>query len=267
MDTTELGTILAIWAHPDDETYLAGGVMAAARAAGQRVVCASATAGEAGASDPAWPPARLARARRWEAAAAMAALGVAEHSVHDLPDGALAEHERQGRAWVAGLLDEVRPDTLLTFGADGMTFHADHVAVHRWVTRAWRERGCPGRLLYATSTPDRLARFGPLYEEWGVYMSEERPAGTPPELLALRLELAGADLDRKVAALRAMATQTSGVVAAVGESTYASMVAEEGFVAALPSLLPAGPDSDPVAAMLSDLASRVDRHPELRHLR
>ena len=35
----ELGTILSVWAHPDDETYLAGGVMAAAVDAGQRVVC------------------------------------------------------------------------------------------------------------------------------------------------------------------------------------------------------------------------------------
>ena len=40
----ELGTILSIWAHPDDETYLAGGLMASARDGGQRVVCASATA-------------------------------------------------------------------------------------------------------------------------------------------------------------------------------------------------------------------------------
>ncbi|OOL28439.1 GlcNAc-PI de-N-acetylase, partial [Rhodococcus rhodochrous] len=38
------GTILSIWAHPDDETYLAAGVMAAARDDGRRVVCASATA-------------------------------------------------------------------------------------------------------------------------------------------------------------------------------------------------------------------------------
>jgi LmbE family N-acetylglucosaminyl deacetylase len=37
------GTILSIWAHPDDETYLAGGVMAAASANGQRVVCVTAT--------------------------------------------------------------------------------------------------------------------------------------------------------------------------------------------------------------------------------
>ena len=60
-----LGTILSIWAHPDDETYLAGGLMAAAADAGQRVVCVSATAGEQGTSDPrTWPPERLGAARR-----------------------------------------------------------------------------------------------------------------------------------------------------------------------------------------------------------
>ncbi len=54
------GTILSVWAHPDDETYLAGGLMAAARDRGQRVVCASASAGEHGTDDPAtWPPDRL----------------------------------------------------------------------------------------------------------------------------------------------------------------------------------------------------------------
>lgn len=58
----ELGTILAIWAHPDDETYLASGIMAAAVAAGNRVVCVSATAGEHDTDDPeAWPPDRPAR--------------------------------------------------------------------------------------------------------------------------------------------------------------------------------------------------------------
>ena len=76
----ELGTILSIWAHPDDETYLAGGVMAAARDNGQRVVCVSLTAGELGTSEPErWPPDRLGRLRRWEAAAAMAVLGVDDH--------------------------------------------------------------------------------------------------------------------------------------------------------------------------------------------
>ena len=37
-----------VWAHPDDETYLAGGLSAALTDAGQRVVCVTATRGEAG---------------------------------------------------------------------------------------------------------------------------------------------------------------------------------------------------------------------------
>ena len=58
--------------------------------------------------------------RRWEAAAAMAVLGVAEHRILGLPDGGLADHdERRARPWSSRLLDEVRPDTILTFGPDG----------------------------------------------------------------------------------------------------------------------------------------------------
>ena len=48
----ELGTILGIWAHPDDEAYLSGGLMALASAAGSRVVCVTATRGELGTPDP-----------------------------------------------------------------------------------------------------------------------------------------------------------------------------------------------------------------------
>ena len=69
-----------------------------------------------------------------------------------LPDGGLAGCNEQGLAWAGRMLDEVVPDTVLTFGADGMTFHPDHIAVHRWVTEAWAQRGHPCRLLYATST-------------------------------------------------------------------------------------------------------------------
>jgi LmbE family N-acetylglucosaminyl deacetylase len=236
MDTvppSAVGTILSIWAHPDDETYLAGGLMAAARDRGQRVVCASATLGEHGTTDPAtWPPSRLAAVRRWEAAAALAVLGVTEHHIAGLPDGALTDHTAAGTAWVGGLLDDVRPDTILTFGADGITFHPDHVAVHHWVTGAWCERGRPGRLLYAAPTVEHLARFGAQYEAWGVYMGDERPIGVPAEQLALHLHLDGAELDRKVAALRAMATQTSDVVADLGLAAYADLNAEEAFVVA-----------------------------------
>jgi LmbE family N-acetylglucosaminyl deacetylase len=229
-DVERLGSILSVWAHPDDETYLAAGVMATARDLGQRVVCATATAGEHGIPDPdTWTPARLGRVRCWEAAAAMAVLGVSEHNILGLPDGGLASHRDRGVAWVEQLLDDVAPDTILTFGPDGITFHPDHIAVHHWVIEAWGRRRRSARLLYATTTREHLDRFGDAYEQWGVYMTDQRPTGVAGDELALQLHLDGALLDRKLTALRAMATQTTDLLAAVGLPTYTAQIAEESF--------------------------------------
>lgn len=229
----DLGTILSIWAHPDDETYLAAGVMSAARDAGARVVCLTATAGERGTDDPtAWPPNRLGNVRRWEALAAMAVLGVEEHHVLGYADGELDPDDAHAIAEVGRYLDDVRPDTILTFGPDGMTFHPDHIAVHRWVTTAWSERGSRERLLYATTTKEFLARHRDELERWNMYMSDERPLGVAAADAALHLELSGDALDRKLTALRAMATQTGALIAALDPEVYAEHVREECFVAA-----------------------------------
>ena len=160
-------------------------------------------------------------------------------------DGALGDHGDAGTAWVGQLIDDVRPDTILAFGPDGMTYHPDHIAVHRWVTRAWQQRACRPRLLYATTTVEHLDLFGGLYEEWNMYMSDERPVGVPADQLAVHVHLDGWRLDRKLTALRAMATQTAGLIATLGPATYAAQVSEEAFVEA--ARLTA-PSSDTAAA-------------------
>ena len=87
-DVRALGTIMSIWAHPDDEAYLCGGLMAAATDAGSRVVCVTATRGELGVTDPVrWPPDRLAGIREIEMAECMRILGVSEHHWLGYPDG------------------------------------------------------------------------------------------------------------------------------------------------------------------------------------
>jgi len=226
----DLGTILSVWAHPDDETYLAAGVMADARDRGQRVVCVTATAGERGTDDPArWPPERLGQVRRWETTAAMAVLGVGEHHVLGFPDGELDPADPAAIEWIGRFLDDVQPDTILTFGPDGMTFHPDHVAVHHWVVAAWETRDRPGRLLQATTTCEFLAAHRHELEEWDVYMSDSRPIGIPEAAAAVHLRLHGVALDRKLTALRAMATQTSRPTAALDPGTYALHVAQECF--------------------------------------
>jgi len=60
----ELGTVLGVWAHPDDETYLSAGLMAQAARDGERVVCVTATRGEGGSMDEErWPSATMGAVR------------------------------------------------------------------------------------------------------------------------------------------------------------------------------------------------------------
>jgi LmbE family N-acetylglucosaminyl deacetylase len=227
----ELGTILSVWAHPDDETYLAGGLMAAARDNGQRVVCVSATAGEHGTDDAVtWPPARLGARRRAEAAAAMAVLGVTEHQFLGLEDGSLSADDEGAIASIGRLIDDVRPDTILTFGPTGDTFHPDHIAVHRWVTEAWGRQGRPARLLYSASSADRLRQLRQLFEQWGIYMTDQRPVGVPADAVAVQLRLEGVALERKLTALRAMASQTATLLASIDPPAFAAVIEDETFV-------------------------------------
>jgi LmbE family N-acetylglucosaminyl deacetylase len=227
----ELGTVLGVWAHPDDEAYLSAGLMAAARDAGQRVVVVTATAGELGTDDAdQLGTAELAQRRRRELADSLAALGVREHRFLGLADGACAEVPLEAGADLIGAhLDDVRPDTIVTFGPEGMTGHPDHRAVHRWVTEAWRRAGSPGRLLYATVTPafhDRWGHVNAALDLW------QGPAPcTPPEQLALALDCSPM-LDRKLAALRAHASQVGPILDRIGLDDFRGWWATESFVAA-----------------------------------
>lgn len=234
LDVADLGTVLSIWAHPDDETYLAGGLMAMARDLGLPVVCVSATAGEHGTDDPeTWPPERLGRLRRDEAAAAMGILGVEDHRWLEWPDGGLADLDAEAAiSRIGNLLDGVAPDTVLTFGADGMTFHPDHVTMHELVTQAWRRGDRSSRLLYATSEQEHRRRFAERLEEWGVYMTDERPQPFAAHELAVHLVLDDDAMDRKLAALRAMPSQTAPAMALLSPSDYRELNRVESFVAA-----------------------------------
>jgi hypothetical protein len=61
-------------------------------------------------------------------------------------------------------------------------------------------------------------------------MSDERPVGVPSDQLAVHVRLGGFELDRKLTALRAMTSQTAGLIAMLGADAYAAQIAEESFV-------------------------------------
>src|SRR5262245_16375399 len=126
----ELGTVLGIWAHPDDEAYLMAGTALVAAAAGPTIACVTATVGDAGesADEGGWPHARLGALRRQEIADTLAVLDIRDHTWLDLKDGGLADVDRAtGVALLTAVIERVQPDTVLTFGRDGMTGHPDHI--------------------------------------------------------------------------------------------------------------------------------------------
>jgi LmbE family N-acetylglucosaminyl deacetylase len=227
---SDLGTILSVWAHPDDEGYCCGGIMAAAVAAGQRVVCVTATRGELGSTDESrWPngPA-LAAVRTAELAAALAVLGVTEHHWLDYADGGCDQvdpAEAAGR--LRAIIDDVRPDTILTFGPDGGTWHPDHIAVSRWVSDAAADTGA--RLLHEANTPEWQERMSQIVDPALVMMADRPLVATPVSECAFYVQLDSDLLDQKYRAMLCQESQIGPLMSLGGPDQYRGMLAEEAF--------------------------------------
>jgi LmbE family N-acetylglucosaminyl deacetylase len=232
-DVGELGTILGVWAHPDDETFLSAGIMAMAAAAGARVVCVTATRGEAGAPEPGLSPEEVGRLREAELRASLDVLGVGEHRWLEYLDGRCADADPAvAAAKVRAIVEDVRPDTVLTFGPEGFTDHPDHKAVSGWVTEAVRSsngrRGGP-RIHQAVQTARWVDAFRSRLAAVDVF-----PVGFPPispeHGLSIDVALPETITARKVSALRAQASQIDRLIMAVGEDFFRDAFRAERFV-------------------------------------
>src|SRR5215218_7068233 len=120
-------TLMAVLAHPDDESLGVGGTLAKYAAEGVDVFLLTATRGERGRfnglrPDDAYHPgaAALAAIRERELRAAAGALGVRRVSILDYGDQQLGSVNPQDAiARIAGELRRVRPEVVVTFGPDG----------------------------------------------------------------------------------------------------------------------------------------------------
>jgi LmbE family N-acetylglucosaminyl deacetylase len=229
-----IGTLLGVWAHPDDEAYLAAGLMAHVRRTKGRVTVVTATRGEHGTDTPeTWPPERLGPHREHELRRSLEIVGVRDHRWLPFRDGELADVPlATGAGMLVPIIEEVRPDILVTFGPDGMTGHGDHRTISAWTTEAWRRSGFLGELWYATLTPDFHDAWGTLNEEVGLWFEGSRPPSTPSAELAAHVHLSGRRLAQKHRALRAHASQTRPLESLVGAGRYRDWWADESFVAA-----------------------------------
>ena len=226
-----LGTILGVWAHPDDETYLTAGLMARAVRNDSRVVCVTATRGEGGSMDEErWPKATMGEVREQELMRCFAILGVTEHVWLDLPDIDMdTPLPEEGAGKIRALMEEVQPDTVLTFGPDGMTDHAGHKSVSRWTTEAFDQVAKPGaRLYYATMTPEWAEEFVPLMNKFNVFRPGTPPI-TPRGELGIDFALPADLLELKLRAIQEHESQVGGIVEAFGEDYFRTAMKEEYF--------------------------------------
>lgn len=205
--------LLVIGAHPDDEVLLAGGTLAACAAAGLQAGVVSLTRGELGPiADTALATREtLGAVRLQELRASCAELGASLVKCWRRPDGSLRWTNRTGIVrQLSLLLDTHRPDAVITFGADGLYYHPDHIATYEFVRAAVQRTPNPPalyRAVWPRSVMQSLAQ-------------ELRQNGLPDYLWELAPEDFGSDdlggsfaLDvrkfvlQKLAALRAHRTQ------------------------------------------------------------
>ena len=166
---TTLNSVVAFFAHPDDETVMAGGIIALLAEKGVNVQVVCATRGEGGElGDPPIVDSQdlIGTVREQELRCAVNALG-ANLTVLDYVDPAITEGEtlhafdadfdalsRQ----VADIIEEYQAEVVLTHGSDGEYGHPAHKLVNKAVTHAIKTYK-PDTLLYT------IAAFIPNQEE------------------------------------------------------------------------------------------------------
>ncbi|WP_232660479.1 N-acetyl-1-D-myo-inositol-2-amino-2-deoxy-alpha-D-glucopyranoside deacetylase [Pseudonocardia sp. TRM90224] len=240
MTPTAARRLLLVHAHPDDETLTTGGTMARyAAEPDTAVTLVTCTLGEQGEVIPpelalldAENADQLGGYRIGELAGACTALGVTDHrmlgGVGRWRDSgmALAGHGVRAatpevlhpRAFartesfdaqvdaLVEVLEEVRPQVVLTYGADGGYGHPDHVRAHE-ITVAAVER-VPARLYFTA-----IARSGldaglaglDAAQPFRVPAPDELPS-VPDDEITVRIDVAD-QRERRIAAMRAHATQ------------------------------------------------------------
>ncbi len=135
MNKTE--RLLAIFAHPDDESYRAGGTLALLAREGTQVWVLCATHGEQGILE--LDPEETGQVRQTEMECACCALGIEKPRFLDYQDGTLPQVDEESAVGkVVRAIRKLRPQALLTWPPSGVSGHPDHVAVSKWTEKAFQ---------------------------------------------------------------------------------------------------------------------------------
>lgn len=212
-DVAKLGSILGIWAHPDDEVFASGGLCAAAISNGQKVILITATRGDAGktADEHKWPQRKLGEFRTRELEESLRILGVGEHYWLAYLDGQLQDVKAtEAVGEIEKLIGEQKIDTVLSFEPQGITGHDDHKAVHRWAKLLAERRNC--RLLCAVERQEFFKEWGEeMQAHYDVYFNVDKPYLVCEADADVCFKLDAGLQDKKLKAVRAHESQTAGM--------------------------------------------------------
>jgi N-acetyl-1-D-myo-inositol-2-amino-2-deoxy-alpha-D-glucopyranoside deacetylase len=233
--------LLLVHAHPDDESIGTGATMARYAAEGAQVTLVTCTLGELGEVIPAglahlaWDAdGGLGQYRIGELDAACAALGVADHRflggpgrwrdsgmmglpTNDAPECFWQADVDEAAGELLRVIEEVRPQVMVTYDDRGFYGHPDHIQAHRVAWRAFTLAGGLVSKFYATAVPrsalaeaielsrGRADQVGGFAQVKSV---DDLPFGVPDEQVTTAVD-ARDYLEAKLAAMRAHATQIS----------------------------------------------------------
>lgn len=217
-----MATLVCFHAHPDDEAISTAGTMAAAAAAGHRVVLVMATRGEQGEVAEGFlaPQERLADRRVRETEASARALGVSRLEFLGYGDSGMMgtpTNDHEGCFWradldeasarLAAILMDEAAHVLTVYDDHGGYGHPDHIQVHRVGVRAAALAGVD-RVYEATVNRDHLRTLSIGAEPGTMPNFEEMELGVPAEAITTEVDVVPW-LEVKRAAMRAHASQIS----------------------------------------------------------
>jgi LmbE family N-acetylglucosaminyl deacetylase len=238
--------LMAVHAHPDDESSSTGGVLAAYSAEGIRTVVVTCTNGEFGDAPGGVKPgedghdeATVAQIRLAELRQATKLLGVTDLELLGYHDSGMPEWEYKNRpdafcnipaaqvtTQISGLIEHYLPQVVITYDDKGLYQHPDHVYASQMAQAAVAATGIPAKLYLST------IRGG----NWGMLRAALREAGVDVPEMELTEEQ-----QAQIAAAEAAITTTADIRSVLSRKrealmAHASQVQDSWFAKLPPDL-------------------------------
>ncbi len=153
--------LLAIFAHPDDESFGPSGTLYHYAQNGVKVRLLTATKGEAG-KNALGTDEPVGQIRERELIKAAEILKLDKLSFMGYIDKTLQDLEpHRPIEKILKHIEEFKPQVIITYGPTGISKHPDHITVHHWVNRAFRMSEYPQKLYYYTIPKELLLKRHP----------------------------------------------------------------------------------------------------------